>query len=356
MRSWKKAPLPPDWDAEPGAFAEAAAAPAPAVTVPDHPAGPGNGPSFSEPPPPPATGQIPGLSLPATGMISLNQWAAQKQLGAVRLRPLHPPAYSVPTRFGVFTVRPNSLSAFWGQVEVRLGFPPELAGDQIYLHTLDVQKILEPLANGESVALPATRLVVVDPGHGGTHTGTRNIVTGRYEKDYTLDWALRLAPLLRQTGWRVLLTRTNDVTLSLADRVAFAEAHHADLFLSLHFNSTGSGNGLPAGLETYYLPPVGMPSSITRGYADDLHASFPNNAYDTQNFYYALRLHTALLTVNGGKDRGVRRARFLNVLSGQQRPAVLIEGGYLSNPTEARQIADPAYRQKLALAVAQALE
>jgi len=241
-------------------------------------------------------------------------------------------------------------------VEVRLGFQPQLIGDQIFLHALDIRKVLEPLASGNSVSTPVNRLVVIDPGHGGSQAGTRNVITGRHEKDYTLDWALRLAPLLEQSGWRVLLTRTNDSTLSLAERVAFAEAKRANLFLSLHFNATGDGGEGPAGLETYCLTPVGMPSSITRGYTDDSHAVFPNNAYDVQNLRYAMRLHTALLQVNGQKDRGVRHARFLDVLTGQNRPAVLIEGGYLSNPTEARQVADAAYRQKLAEAVAKALE
>jgi N-acetylmuramoyl-L-alanine amidase len=99
-----------------------------------------------------------------------------------------------------------------------------------------------------------------------------------------------------------------------------------------------------------------MPSSLTRGYSDDPRLVLPNNTFDDQNLRYAMRLHRALLQVNGYNDRGVRHARFLDVLAGQQRPAVLIEGGYLSNPTEARQIADPAYRQKLAEAVAKALE
>ena len=62
------------------------------------------------------------------------------------------------------------------------------------------------------------------------------------------------------------------------------------------------------------------------------------------------------LLVNGTTDRGVRRARYQAVLRGHSHPAVLIEGGYLSNPPEARKIADPAYRQKLAEAVARALE
>jgi N-acetylmuramoyl-L-alanine amidase len=98
-----------------------------------------------------------------------------------------------------------------------------------------------------------------------------------------------------------------------------------------------------------------MPSSLTRGYADDAAQSFPNNTFDVENIRLALRVHRALLQVNGNHDRGVRRARFPGVLRGQNRPAILIEGGYLSNPHEARLIADPAYRQKLAEAVAKAL-
>ncbi len=290
-------------------------------------------------------------------MVSLNRWALQNGLGSLRTIPLTPnPAHSVRTPHGSLVVQANSLVAYWDRLEVRLGFMPQQIGDQIFLHALDIKKLLEPLAHGVSVSTPANRLVMIDPGHGGSNLGTRNVATGRYEKDYTLDWAKRLVPLLEQSGWRVMLTRTNDVTLSLADRVAFAEAQDADLFLSLHFNATGDGSQSPAGLETYCLTPAGMPSSLTRGYADDARLVFPNNAHDADNLRYAVRLQRTLLQVNGQKDRGVRHARFLDVLQGHNRPAVLIEAGYLSNPDEARRVADPAYRQKLAEAVAKALE
>lgn len=348
VRTSSKQALPPDWDSELGPAHEIENVPGltPTNLVATLPTNP---PAMRPKPAAQTVGE--------TGMISLSRWATQNGYGAVRVLPLTPTAaHTVKTPFGNFTVRANSLSAYWGRVEVRLGFRPQQVGDQIFLHALDFKKILDPLAHGTAVSTPANRLVVIDPGHGGAQVGTRNVVTGRYEKDYTLDWARRLAPLLEQSGWRVALTRTNDSAMPLADRVAFAEAQKADLFVSLHFNASGDTSQSPAGLETYCLTPAGMPSSLTRGYADDARLVFPNNAYDVQNLRYAMRLHIALLQVNGNKDRGVRHARFLDVLTGQQRPAVLIEGGYLSNPTEARQVADPAYRQKLAEAVAKALE
>lgn len=290
-----------------------------------------------------------------SGMVSLNRWAAQNGLQELRTIPLAPtPAYAVITPQGSFAVQVGRLAAFWDGLEVRLGFAPQLFGNQIFLHPLDIKKVLEPLARGLSVSTPANRLVVIDPGHGGGNTGTRSVVDGRWEKEFTLDWAKRLAPLLEQNGWRVLLTRTNDIEMPLPDRVAFAEACRADLFLSLHFNSSGGGQE-QSGLETYCLTPAGMPSSLTRGYEDDPRQAFPNNAFDAENLRYAVRLHRALLPIAGKNDRGVRHARFLGVLRGQNRPAVLIEAGYLSNPPEARRIADATYRQQLAEAMARAL-
>jgi N-acetylmuramoyl-L-alanine amidase len=99
-----------------------------------------------------------------------------------------------------------------------------------------------------------------------------------------------------------------------------------------------------------------MPSTLTRGFADPWFENLPNNNFDAQNLQLAVRLHSALLRATGIEDRGVRRARFIGVLRGQKRPAILIEAGYLSNPQEARLIEDPAYRQTLAETVAAALK
>ncbi len=244
--------------------------------------------------------------------------------------------------------------AQWDGLELRLGFAPQLIDDQPYVHALDLGKTILPLLNPASV-LPLRAPVVIDAGHGGEDAGTLGVLNGEKEKDLTLDWALRVKRTLAARGFTVLLTRTTDANIALSNRVAFATAARAGAFVSLHFNSAAP-NQTEAGLETYCLTPAGMPSTITRGYADETGENYPNNGFDTQNLLLAAHIHRALLQVNGHQDRGVRRARFPGVLRGQLCPAVLVEGGYLSNPAEARLIVQPAYRQQLAEAVARALE
>jgi N-acetylmuramoyl-L-alanine amidase len=296
------------------------------------------------------------MNQPAETWIPLSRWCQANGLAAPCLVGQEPaPAYALSTSGGVFVVRAGSQVSYWDGLEVRLGFAPQMINGQPCLHALDVKKTLEPLVKGAFLSgLRTNPTIVIDPGHGGQDSGTKSVLGYRGEKDFTLDWALRLGSLLATNGWQVFLTRSGDTDLSVANRIAFAEAHKADAFLSLHFNSSAP-NDQQAGLETYCLTPTGMPSTITRGYNDDPALAFPNNAFDAQNLRLALQVHRALLQVNGGHDRGVRRARYLGVLRGQNRPAILVEGGYLSNPREARRIADPAYRQKLAEAVAKAL-
>jgi len=248
----------------------------------------------------------------------------------------------------------GSRDAAWNGTEIQLGFAPEFIDDQVFIHGLDLQKNLEPLLRGSPLEF-GNRVIVIDPGHGGVNVGTHSVHDGRFEKEFTLDWALRLAPLLVANGWQVFLTRTSDVDIALSNRVAFAGAHHADLFISLHFNSALNPGQKPAGLETYCLTPAGMPSTLARG-PDILSQVFPNNAFDAQNLQVAVCLHRAILRATGLEDRGVSRARFIGVLHRQYCPAVLIEGGYLSNPHEAKRIENPEFRQKLAEAVADALK
>lgn len=288
--------------------------------------------------------------------VPLERWSQEKNVGA--LLPLSPApnrSFMLTAPGGEMTLYVHSLMAKWAGAEFRLGFEPQMIGNQLFVHALDLKKNIEPLLQNFVPLTRTNRLIVVDPGHGGVNAGTRSVIDGSNEKEFTLDWARRLVPLLSTNGWQVLLTRTNDVDVPLTERVAFAEEHKADLFISLHFNAA-ENKGEQAGLETICLTPAGMHSTFTRGYEDNPALVFANNSFDTENLQYAMRLHRMILKECGLADRGVRRARFLGVLRGQNRPAILLEGGYLSNPNEARKIAEPEFRQKLAEAVARALE
>jgi N-acetylmuramoyl-L-alanine amidase len=263
-------------------------------------------------------------------------------------------SFELHTANGIIAITVGSRLAYWRGLAYWLGFAPQLIRGQPYIHALDAKKSFLPLLSCSGRNSATNRVLVIDPGHGGQDPGTRCVVNGHFEKEFTLDWALRLRNRLADCGWKVYLTRTNDVDLPLLERVKLAEQYHADVFISLHFNSGPSVDR--SGVAAYCLTPSGMPSSLVRGFADDAGIAYPNNEYDEENLQLALRLHQKLVEATGRNDQGVGRARFMGVLRGQKRPAVLLEGGYLSNPQEARLIADGHYRQKLADAVVKALD
>ena len=293
--------------------------------------------------------------VPINTWTSLSRWAAIYHLGQPeRLTDSPLATYAIRSSRGELIVAIGSRDASWNGRQFHLGFDPEMVDGDVFMHGLDLQKNLEPLLCDRPLSFGNDSVIVIDPGHGGMNSGTISVLDHRPEKEFTLDLAKRLKPLLEQQGWTVYLTRTDDYDLALSNRVQFAETHHADLFISLHFNSAAPDRK-QAGLETYCLTPTGMPSTLTRGFADLWQEYLPNNLFDVQNLQLAVRLHTALLRATGEEDRGVRRARFIGVLRGQKRPAILIEGGYLSNPIEAAKIENPDFRQKLAVAIAGAL-
>ena len=131
------------------------------------------------------------------------------------------------------------------------------------------------------------------------------------------------------------------------------ELRRADLFISLHFNSSFPKLD-PRGIETYALTPRGLPSTVVRSGKDDVNVAHAGNAQDAFNLRLATSVHRSLIESLGATDRGVKRARFMTVLQGQKRPAILVEGGYLSDPMEARLIGSSRYRQQLAEGVAKA--
>ena len=307
------------------------------------------------PPPPLVTTPRPPAPPPAvTGKwISLENWSQTLGLGRPVRHATSTNLWHLATPRGLLALAAGSQSATWNGIKFPLGFAPQVSNRQLLVHSLDAQKALLPLVSPPALPPKGARVIVLDPGHGGDNHGSKSSHNGKLEKELALDWARRLKPLLEARGWRVILTRTSDTPLSLPERVALADQFRAHLFLSLHFNS---GPANQSGLETYCLTPAGMASTLTRDFKDDPSEALLNNVFDAQNFQYAMRLHRALQQETHAQDRGVRHARFMAVLRTQNRPAVLLEGGYLSNPAEARLIASPDYRQRLALAVARALD
>jgi len=303
-------------------------------------------------PPTPVSPEI-KTAAPVEGWIPLQRWCRTTSVGPpTQVVGAAAPSYALQSTNGTFMLRTGSQLAQWEGLEVRLGFAPQLVDGQPYVHSLDLGKTVQPLLQGElNSHWGPGPVIVIDPGHGGENPGTRSVLGNRFEKEFTLDWASRLQAVLAANNCRVFLTRSNDTDIALSNRVAFAVQHKADLFISLHFNSAAP-NESESGLETYCLTPVGMPSNLTRGFPDELRQTFPNNAFDPKNLFLAVQVHRALLQVNGHRDRGIRHARFPGILRGQQCAAILVEGGYLSNPQEARLIETPSYRQKLAEAVA----
>ena len=134
----------------------------------------------------------------------------------------------------------------------------------------------------------------------------------------------------------------------------FAEAHHADLFISLHFNSAAPDQN-QAGLETYCLTPTGMSSTVMRGYADFWSDNYSNNAFDAQNLQIAVRLHAALLRPPAWKTAACGARGSSGCCATSAGPPSSSKPATCRIQHEAKLIECPDYRQKLAEAIAAAL-
>jgi len=233
-------------------------------------------------------------------------------------------------------------------VKVMLDDPIGSQRGHLTLSRRDYDKVFVPLF-WELPKVPVRR-IVLDPGHGGKDTGKVNGPYKYTEKAATLDTAARLKILLEKQGFEVVFTRTKDVFVDLDDRPALAANAKADLFISLHYNAGPAGDSSSDGIETYCLTPAGQ-KSTNAGKAKSTTGVEPGNRFDTANMALGWGIQRRLVKSTGADDRGVRRARFA-VLRTLTCPGVLIEGGFMSSRKEGALIADAAYRQKIAEAVA----
>ncbi len=233
-------------------------------------------------------------------------------------------------------------------VKVRLSFPILLQDGGLWVSRIDAQAALKPAVHPpRNPTSSHVRRIVLDPGHGGKDPGFQD--GSRQEKRYALLLALDLAVELRRAGYEVFLTRGTDKYIERELRPELARVRKADLFISLHWNSVGTTRNDVQGAQVYCLTPAGAPSSNASGNEIGT-TSWPGNRYDDRNFYLAYAIQRALKNTLGAEDRGVLRARF-EVLRLAEVPAVLVEGGFMSNPVESRKIYDPAYRHQMARAI-----
>ena len=209
-------------------------------------------------------------------------------------------------------------------------------------------------------------LVVIDPGHGGSNPGGQNQITGLREKDVTLDLARLVRTRLIAAGIDVVLTRDDDRTLTLRQRMLVANAINADLLLSIHTNA--SPTRTQRGFETYVLTPAGVDidGRAIRRDAATARANVPGDIgpilddvergsaqWDAAEFAADMQEQLEIIRGVDG-NRGVRQDA-QHVLLGASMPAALVEVGFLDQPIEGRDLADPATRIKLADAISHAV-
>ena len=232
------------------------------------------------------------------------------------------------------------------KVPIYLGFPTLVSRERLYLSKADHRHVLQSILTPQVFPdPPALQRIVIDPGHGGQDSGAQNDAYRLDEKTLNLDMARRLARLLRDAGYHVILTRDSDVFVPLERRARIANYEKADLFISIHFNA--AGNARAAGIETFILTPQYQASSKFAKPSRRDNVRFSGNDSDPWNALVGYHVQRALVRGVGGADRGLKRARFL-VLKHLECPGLLLELGFLSHMPSARRIRAASYRQSLA--------
>ncbi len=247
----------------------------------------------------------------------------------------------------------NSREAQINGVKQWLAFPAHVQDGNLMISRLDLAKTIEPRLRPEKVTgLKPVTTVVLDPGHGGHDKGAPSRFG--FEKNFALDVAVRAKPLLEKMGLKVVMTRSADIFVPLHQRPAVANRIADSIFVSIHFNATGS-NPDARGFEIYSIAPRGAPATndalVT---ARDMREE-PGNVVDTQSTVLAGTVFHSMLGNVPMQDRGLKHARFA-VLRLCTQPAVLVECGFVSNAAESRLIGAPAWRQKVAESIVTGVE
>ncbi|MGZ4963641.1 MAG: N-acetylmuramoyl-L-alanine amidase family protein [Limisphaerales bacterium] len=287
-----------------------------------------------------------GANISGVEYVRLNEWAQSAGYKAKWLQRDKVVQFTGARMSATFEV--DSRKADIGGVTVLLSFPIAASHGAAMISQLDLRSTVEPIISPHPKRKPI-KTICLDPGHGGHDTGK---IDGRnLEKNYTLLIANEVAALLRKNGFKVVMTRTRDKTLDLTERPETARRAGADLFVSLHYNA---GPSEVHGVEVYCLTPAGANSSNAGGGKSTSSRSL-GNANDDNNVLLAYALQKTIVRETGLEDRAMKRARF-EVLREAPMPAVLIEGGFMSNRADAKKIYDSAFRKRMAQAIVDGIQ
>jgi N-acetylmuramoyl-L-alanine amidase len=227
-----------------------------------------------------------------------------------------------------------------------------------HISIMDLKKVIDPVLRPFKIkAAKGFDTVIIDPGHGGKDPGAVNSLGT--EAGYNLKIAKLLQDNLRKRGFKVVMTRSTDVFLTLQERVKLANLYRDAIFISIHFNSVGSrARSQARGIETFTLSPVGV-AHYGRGAQASDNIERMGNAQDSANIALATAVHWSSIQLLARAklevpDRGIRRARY-SVLTGVKHPAILFEGGFMSHPKEKYLINNPTYQRTLAKSMCEAI-
>ncbi|MGI8431504.1 MAG: N-acetylmuramoyl-L-alanine amidase family protein [Chthoniobacterales bacterium] len=188
-------------------------------------------------------------------------------------------------------------------------------------------------------------VIVLDPGHGGDDSGA--MCGAIMEKDLALDVAQRAEMLLREAGYKTVLTRDSDRYLSLAERAEVANAEKHSLFVSIHFND--GERAAASGVETYFAARQRTTAPGILGWLSFFQPAEPKPLL-AQSESLARFLQTALVEHTRAVNRGTKSAEFY-VIRNVRHPAALVEGGFITNPEDVTKLTTEKYRQEIAAAI-----
>lgn len=216
------------------------------------------------------------------------------------------------------------------------------------------------------------KLIVIDPGHGGSDSGA--VGNGLKEKNVVLATSKKLGALLTKRGYKVLYTRSTDVFINLRSRTAFAAKKNADMFISIHANAAPNASAAlkMSGVETFFLSPARSERSKNaaalenRGDLEDMNTfskqtflNFLNREKIISSNKLAIDIQSYMLSSVkksfSSRDGGVREAPFW-VLVGATMPAVLVEMGYITHPQEGKNLGKSAYQDRIAQGIANGVD